>query len=107
MSELSQLVGANALSGRPVQMVWSPADFAATAMDAKAHQAAQVVPDEFDRVKSLLGPVYKADCVSDSTGFRIFHVRESWRPAISWWYKGRHRSNRFSIRVRDLIGGDR
>lgn len=75
---------------RPLQIIWTPADAAAAAVDANGlgvpvFDPAALVPNEFDRVKAIV------DAHTSGRGHR---------------YRGRHRANKFSHRVEDIEGGD-
>lgn len=58
---------------------------------------AEIVPSEFERVKALIER-------SQRMGRRYPVLGDAWRPQISRRYRGRHRANRFSVRVHDLTG---
>lgn len=64
---------------------------------------AEIVPNEFDRVKAIVDASdSRVSCWTFSAlgGLLFFPSRDR-------WYRGRHRANRFSVRVHDLTGGAR
>jgi hypothetical protein len=59
---------------------------------------AEAVPAEFDRVKAIVDAHGAALMLNPEGGLLVF-------PSRRWRYRGRHRANRFSVRVHDLTGG--